>query len=574
MKTSLHAMLEKKISHALGVLGYEKSFATVIPSKRPDISHFQCNAPFLIAQKIKKKPLDIANKISTILQKDGGGCSYSVSSPGFINIRIHDSKLNQTARFIRHDRDLGVKKEKKSCRPILIDYGGPNIAKPLHVGHIRSTVIGDCLKRLLRYKGFHVISDIHLGDWGTPMGLLIAELKESGKLSSKNPRITLNDLEAIYPIASQKLKTNPAFHAKALQATKELQSGKKEYVALWKMFRRISIRSLKQIFNDLDVRFDYWYGESAVNDQIPQLLKILQKKKLVKKSNGALIMPFRSKFFPPFLLQKSDGAILYSTTDLATIQQRIKDFHPKIILYVVDHRQSLHFQQLFEAAKLCNWTKKTTCLHIGFGTITGPDGSPFKTREGGIMRLEQLIESAKEKARATVQSSHLAQCQSVREREKISHDVAMSAIKFADLQHHRMSDYAFDLDRMISFTGKTGPYLLYSTIRMRSILKKAKQKKFPHRPIRVSSDTERTLLIHCLQFPDVIDQTIASYAPNILSEHVFRLAQFFNQFYDESHVLRQPKPATRGSQLSLLSLIERIMSKELDILGLKIPKRM
>jgi arginyl-tRNA synthetase len=460
----------------------------------------------------------------------------------------------------------------------------------MHVGHLRSSIIGDSLQRLLRFAGYRVLGDIHMGDWGTPMGQLIVELRRrfadlpyfdasySGPYPSESP-VTMEELAELYPVAAARYKEDEETRAAARQATAELQQGRPGYRALWQHFVDVSIASLKRDFAAIGVYFDLWYGEAHVHDRIAPLLARLQAEGYIEESNGALVIPVAeatdTKEVPPLILVKSDGGVLYSTTDLATIEERVRDLEADVILYVVDARQSLHFEQLFRAARKTGIADGVQMEHLGFGTMNGPDGKPFKTRAGGVMRLKELIAMVTNAAMQRLDEMHLAEELDKVERAEIARKVGLAALKYADLSNHRTSDYIFDLDRFTSFEGRTGPYLLYSAVRIKSILRKAEERGITAGNLRPPAHPdERALMLTLTLFPDAVQRALETRAPNHLAEFAYHLALSFNRFYNTCHILSEENSAQQGSWLALCQVALGEMEQLAYLLGLEIPERM
>ena len=583
------ASLSKKLSAIIGEafasLSLPAELGVVRVSDRPDLAQFQCNGAMAAAKIAGKPPRDIATQIVERLKNIPTLSDIQIAGPGFINFNVSDDfiadHLTQTAK----DDRLGV--EKNKADNIILDYGGPNIAKPMHVGHLRSSIIGDSLKRICAFAGYNAIGDVHLGDWGLQMGQIISELEirhpkwpyfdpaHKGAYPSQSP-VSMEDLEEIYPAASAACKADEARLERARAATRDLQNGRPGYRALWLHFIDVSIKGVKKNFDALGVSFDLWNGESSVHDLIAPMVDDLKKKKIAGESDGALVINVAEetdkKEMPPLILYKSDGAVMYGTTDLATILERVRDNYPSKIIYVVDQRQALHFEQVFRAArKSAIAPTGTELIHAGFGTMNGADGKPFKTRAGGVMKLEDLIAMGIEKATARLNEAELAKDIGGDERASIAHKVAIAAIKFADLQNTRTADYVFDLDRMTSFEGKTGPYLLYQAVRIQSLLRRAevwKKSNF------ILKNEDRPLALTLAQFPDHFDVALKNLTPHVLCDYAFALAQAFSVFYAACHILSEKDEALRASRLTLCDMTFRQLKLILDLIGIEIPERM
>lgn len=557
-------------------------------SDRPDLAQFQCNGALAAAKLAKANPRAIAERIRARLAESGMFAEVAIAGPGFINLRLKDEVLE--ARL----RDLAAQPEHGAARSgvrktLVLDFGGPNVAKPMHVGHLRSAIIGDCLQRLFRANGWNVISDVHLGDWGLQMGQLISEIAirspdlpyfdpaDRSPYPDKSP-VTMDDLERIYPEAAAACKSDPARLEAARQATVELQAGKPGYRALWHHFLKVSAEGLEREYGSLGIHFDEWKGESDADPLIPEILDDLKDRGLARVDEGALIVdvaePSDAAEVPPIILMKSDGAVNYAATDLATIVQRVKEHDPDLILYVVDQRQHLHFQQVFRAAKKAGLAGHAELEHIGFGTLNGNDGKPFKTRAGGVMKLFDLISMATDEANKRLAEAGLAADYPESERSQIAQGVGIAAIKFADLSNNRVSSYVFDLERFTKFEGKTGPYLQYAAVRIKSILRKARDEWYASAPPVIWSEEERALALQMLTVPEALESAEGKRTPNLICDFVFRLAQNFSRFYTEHHILSEGDAALRGARLGLCELTLAETERLLAILGITVPERM
>ncbi len=583
--TSLAQKLSEIVGEAFTAAGLPAELGIVKVSDRPDLAQFQCNGALPAARQMGKKPREIADAVVEALRARPEFSKIEIAGPGFINLNVTDEFL--AAHLAAGDERLGIEKSKPQT--IILDYGGPNVAKPMHVGHLRSAIIGDTLRRIYKFAGHKTIADVHLGDWGTQMGQIISELeirepgwpyfdpKFTGPYPKESP-VTLDDLEEIYPAASLACKEDEDRMEIARQATVELQNGRPGYRALWQHFVDVSIVSIKQNFNALDVHFDLWKGESSAHPHIVPMVKLLEEKNLVQESEGAIIIdvsrPNDKKDFPPLILYKRDGAVMYGTTDLATVYERMIEYRPEKIIYVVDQRQNLHFEQVFRAARSAGIADEGVDLvHAGFGTMNGTDGKPFKTRDGGIMKLEDLITMGIDKAMARLDEAELAKDADQKERGAIAKKVAIAAIKFADLQNNRVADYVFDIDRMTSFEGKTGPYLLYQAVRIKSLLKKAGAEKI--RALKfVIKNEDRKLALLLTELPDYFAMALRESTPHVLCDYAFKLAQEFSSFYASCHIISEADAALKASRLALCDLTQKQLSLILDLLGIKIPERM
>ncbi|MBQ5778033.1 MAG: arginine--tRNA ligase [Oscillospiraceae bacterium] len=586
---TLKSRLTEVVTAAFVEAGYDASLGVVTFSDRPDLAQFQCNGALTGAKLHRKSPMMIANDVCEKLSGNGIFKSISVAPPGFINIILSDEFIAEEATKMDDSDRLALPLMDK--KTIVVDYGGPNVAKPLHVGHLRAAIIGETLKRLARFLGHNVIGDVHLGDWGLQMGLIIAELRDrepslcyfdesfSGEYPTESP-VTIDDLSKLYPEASARSKEDEAFREKAMRATFDLQNGRRGFVELWKKFLEVSVSDLKKSYARLGVDFDMWLGESDSAKYVDELLTLLKDKNITYLSDGALIadvaLPTDEEPVPPVIISKSDGSQLYATTDLATIIQRKRDFNPDEIWYVVDSRQSMHFKQVFRLCRRAELIGEDAELyHIGFGTMNGSDGKPYKTREGGVMSLSVLIGTAKAAAKERIDASETARNLPEEERDKIAEAVGISAIKFGDLINHRSRDYIFDLNRFLSTEGKTGPYLQYTVVRITSLLSKAEEKGAKcGKILPPKSDTERELLIKLFSVGDVLLRAFEEKAPSAICEVMFDIAGLFNRFYFENKILANENEAERASWLSIISLVRNMLLTLLDIFSTEIPSIM
>ncbi len=586
--TPLKELLTTSFANAFEAQGLDRKFGEVVVSQRPELSQFQCNGALAAAHIQKTNPRGLAQRIIDALEPREAFAEVFLAGPGFINILLADEFLAAQVQQIASDERLG-------CAPaaepqhILIDFGGPNVAKPMHVGHLRSSIIGDSLQRLCRFMGNRVTSDIHLGDWGTPMGMLIVELKRrqpdliyfdaayTGPYPEEPP-MTISDLQEMYPSVVARCQQDQSEMEAALQATVELQQGRAGYRALWRHFVAVSIKELKEDFASLGVTFDLWLGESNYHDRIPPMLEKLQLSGYTQMSEGAMVIPLAQtngqKEIPPLILLKSDGGFLYGTTDLATLIERVEDFQVDQILYVVDGRQGLHFKQLFQAGYQTGLAQKVKLEHIGFGTVNGPDGKPFKTRAGKVMRLKDLIALVIAEAFKRMAETGLAKGYTEAERSDVAKKVGLAALKFADLMNHHTSDYIFDLEKFTKFEGRTGPYLLYTAVRLKSILRNAQEKSLMPGAILPPTPAERVLMLTLCQLPEAVQNAYLNYAPNHLCDFAYSLAREFNRFYDQCHILSEENPARQASWLALVQLCLAELELLLSLLGIETPERM
>ena len=577
---SITSILTEKVSAAFAACGLDGTLGLVTVSDRPELCQFQCNGAFAAAKQAHKAPFMIAEDVAAVLRTDADFAKAEVAKPGFLNLTLSDDALLRLVRAIEADPHGGIP-QAQTPETIVVDYGGPNVAKPLHIGHLRAAIIGEALKRLTRAMGNRVIGDVHLGDWGLQIGLVISELAERHPDwrcfapdfdPEKDPVPTLSAelLSEVYPFASQKSKTDEVFAEKAHAATVELQHRTNAgYMALWKEIMRVSVADLKANYRALNVDFDLWYGESDADKYIPKLMETLEAQGLSYESNGALVVDVAEETdkapMPPILVRKSDGSSIYATTDLATIIQRQKDFDPDRIWYVVDKRQGLHFEQVFRCARRAGLVRPEAELHFaGFGTMNGSDGKPYKTRDGGVMPLSELIRTVTDASLERLSQSAFV---SEENREEYAAKLGMAAIKFGDLINHRSKDYIFDLDKFLSAEGKTGIYLLYTVSRINSILKKADG--ITPQLNGIYSDAERELMLKIALSGNELLTAFNEKAPNYVCENAYQLAAAFSRFYHDCRIVDEPDEAKRSSWLALAALTRDQLCRHLDILGIE-----
>ena len=570
-----YKILEDKVAKAIQDCHYDVEEVTVLESARPDLGDYQFNGIMPMAKKYHKNPIEIANEVVEVLKKDDFFKDVSVAGPGFINLTISAQALVDFANI--DDYAYPAKNQL-----IFLDYGGANVAKSLHVGHLRSANIGEALKRLCNYLGYKTISDTHLGDFGRPLGLVILELsKRYPHWPYFNPNnedesdvcITNELLEEVYPFASLKAKEDEEYLKEAQEMTKRLQDHEKGIYDLWLKIMEVSKKSIKNIYDRLNTNFDLYKGESDAEEVVPELLKYLDKQNIVKESEGAKVIEVSKEDdkleIPPMLLIKSDGGILYSTTELATIYDRMQEYHPDEIWYVADKRQNLHFTQVFRASKKAHLTDDVNLVFAGFGTMNGSDGRPFKTRDGGVMRLEDLLSEVKNECLKRLNESITD------ERDSIAEDLAISAVKYADMLPNRETDYNFDINKFCDLEGKTGPYILYSTIRMKSLLNKANEKGLKYQKINnVYNNYDRELLLILNNLDSILMKSFASKSLNDITEYLYRLTSSYNRFYTENIILTEEDSLKQESWLYLTSIVYKINSILLDILAIKVPSKM
>ena len=569
-------------------IGLDRSFGAVRVSDRPDLGQFQCNGALAAARKARRNPRAIAGQVVAEVADNPRLADVSVAGPGFVNLTLTDAAIAEYFSAMAKDPRLGVP---ATCDPldVIVDYAGPNVAKAMHVGHLRATIIGDSLKRLFRFAGHRVLGDAHFGDWGLQMGMLIVaareylpglpHLDEATGGPYTVPPITLADLQEWYPSIALRVGQDEEVAGEARRATHALQSGRPGYVALWEHFVRVSRESQERDFADLGVEFDLWYGESSVRHLLRPMVDRALAQGIAVRSDGAVVVevaePDDKAEVSPLILETSHGAFLYGTTDLATITMRVDELEADLILYVVDARQAYHFEQVFRAARRTGAAGEAVMEHIRFGTMNARDGTPFKTRAGGVLRLRDLIEMVTEAASARLQESDLAAGYPEAERSKIAHQVGLAALKFGDLINNRTSNYVFDLRRFTSLEGKTGPYLQMAAVRMGSILDRAAGMGFVPGPnVPPTSEVERSLMLRMLQLPEVIDRAVELRAPNHLAEYAYEMASDFSRFYETCHILTEAHTGRKASWLALVATARRTLETLLDLLGIEVPERM
>ena len=588
MKKIMEQMAEE-LSAAFEKAGYDPSYGKVTVSNRPDLCEYQCNGAMAGAKAYHKAPFMIADDVVAQLSDSRIFSRAEVVKPGFINLDVKPEFVAEYMNKMAEDEKLSVEIA-KNPKTIIIDYGGPNVAKPLHVGHLRSAIIGESIKRIGRFVGHKVIGDVHLGDWGLQMGLIITELKHrkpelvyfddsfTGEYPTEAP-FTISELEEIYPCASGKSKEDEAYRNEALEATHLLQQGKPGYMALWNHIMNVSVTDLKRNYANLNVDFDLWKKESDAQPYIPDMVEDMKKRGFAYEDQGALVVDVKeesdTKEIPPCMLLKSDGASLYTTTDLATIVERMKLFQPDEILYVVDKRQELHFIQVFRCARKTGLVKPETKLSfLGFGTMNGKDGKPFKTREGGVMRLENLIADIDEEMYRKIVENRSVKDKDAKETAKI---VGLSAIKYGDLSNQATKDYIFDVDRFTSFEGNTGPYILYTIVRIKSILNRYVQEGgdlSAGKILPAVNASEKNLMLQLSGFAAMVENAFEEKAPHKICAYIYEVSNAFNSFYHETKILSEEDQAQKESFLQLLQLTRRVLETSIDLLGFSAPDRM
>ena len=576
-------IITARMQKAFADAGYDASFGRVTVSNRPDLCEYQCNGALAAAKQYKCAPIQIAKAV--VEQLDARDYSMvEAVMPGFINLKLSGAFLTDYLEQMRTAEDFGVRKI-GAGQTIVVDYGGANVAKPLHIGHLRPAIIGEALKRLYKFLGYNTIGDIHLGDWGLQMGLIIAELQErqpdlpyydesfTGEYPAETP-FTLTELEEIYPTASGK-KKDPVFAEKAHQATYLLQQGHRGYRAIWNHIMRLSLADLHRVYDSLDVYYEKWLGESDADPYIPAMIEDMKAKGLAVLSDGALVMPVAEetdkKEVPPCILVKSDGSSIYATTDLATMVQRMQDWNPHKMLYVTDKRQNLHFEQVFRAARKAGIVKPETVLeHVGFGTMNGKDGKPFKTRDGGVLRLEQLVNDMTDFVRTKVVENQIVSADEV---EATTQKIALAALTYGDLSNQPTKDYNFDLERFAAFEGNTGPYILYTIVRVKSIL--AKYGAWEHLSIQEpANESAKDLMLAITKFGPALENALKASAPNLICAYIYDLASAVNKFYHETRILGEEDKNLQAGYISLIGLAKGILERSIHILGFSAPEKM
>ena len=576
-------IITQKMQQAFEAAGYDPAYGRVTVSNRPDLCEYQCNGALSAAKQYKCAPIQIAKAVVEQLNAQDYSLVEAVM-PGFINLKLSGSFLQGYLEQMRTAKKFGVAMS-GAGKTIVVDYGGANVAKPLHIGHLRPAIIGESLKRLYNYLGWNTIGDVHLGDWGLQMGLIIAELSErqpelpyfdpdyTGDYPTEAP-FTVTDLEEIYPTASAK-KSNPEFSHKAHQATLELQQGRRGYRALWQHIMNVSVADLRKNYDNLDVHFEKWLGESDADPYIPAMVEDLKARGIAVQSQGAWVIPVAEegdkKEIPPCILVKSDGSSIYATTDLATLVQRTRDWHPDKVLYVTDKRQNLHFEQVFRAARKAGIVPPETELeHVGFGTMNGKDGKPFKTRDGGVLRLETLISDMTDFVRAKVVENKIVDDSEV---EATTAKIAMAALKYGDLSNQPTKDYNFDMERFAAFEGNTGPYILYTIVRIKSIL--TRYGAWEGLPIQVpANDCAKDLMLSVTKLGPTLEQAQKTSCPNLICAYIYELAGCVNKFYHETRILSEEDEGLKAGYISLIGLSKDILETCIGILGFSAPEKM
>ena len=594
MKTLIDLITEQ-VTNAFTGQGYDAKYGKVTLSNRPDLCEYQCNGAMAAAKEYKCAPFMISDKIAQALAENELFESVESVKPGFINMKVSPAYLAKYVSDMKADEGRFGCDKAAHPKTIIVDYGGANVAKPLHVGHLRSAVIGESIKRIGKFMGHHMIGDVHLGDWGLQMGLIIVELKErkpdlvyydesyTGEYPKEAP-FTISELEDIYPTASKKSKEDDAFREAAMEATSQLQAGRRGYRALLAHILDVSVTDLKKNYDNLNVSFELWKGESDAQPYIPDMVQMMKDKGFAYMSEGALVVDVKedtdTKEIPPCIILKSDGASLYSTTDLATIVMRMQDYNPDAIIYLTDQRQSMHFVQVFRCARKTGLVGPDVELtHIGFGTMNGKDGKPFKTRDGGVMRLEYLLDEINEEMLKKITENQKEKENldiSEEEAKQTAKTVALAAVKYGDLSNQASKDYCFDIERFTSFEGNTGPYILYTIVRIKSILKKYTAKNsLPDAPILgAHSASEKNLMLVLSRFNAMMENAYEEKAPHKICAYIYELANAFNGFYHETKILSEEDFKVQASYIGLLVLTKNILETCINVLGFSAPDRM
>lgn len=573
MNLSLEKIINAKLAAVFGELGLNSQFSAVKVSDRPDLSDFQCNGALALAKAEKKNPREIAMAIAAKLEQDADFAKVSVDGPGFLNLKITDKLIAKVLGDMAADERFGCEKVSNPHK-IVLDSGGPNVAKALHVGHLRSAAIGEAIRRIEIFAGNEVVADVHFGDWGTPMGMILAEIiKQDGNLS-KIETYNINDISAFYKKANIRCKEDEAAKETARLITAELQNGNQEYRKAWQHLRKVSVEAVKVNYDELEAHFDLWLGESDAHQACYDIVKIAEENGVSEIDDGATIIRLEetNKPKPPVILVKSDGGFAYQVTDIATIKMRHDDLKAQEIIYVVDKRQSLHFEQVFEVADKLGIAPGVKLQHIGFGTVNGPDGKPFKTRDGGVMNLEDLIKLSKDKVRESMPEPGEVEGYGAAEIDKLVSQIAIGAVKFQDLKNNIASGYVFEIDDFAKFEGKTGPYIQYAIARINSILRKAGNIK-PGRII-ITNPEERDLALKLMQLNSIILRTHEAKEPSIISDYAYTLAQTFSSFYNASPIMSAETPELAASRLQIAKIVRDVLALLLYLLGIEAPEIM
>ena len=590
MKTVLE-LLTEQFEAAFEQCGYDKKYAKVTLSNRPDLCEYQCNGAMAAVKEYKKAPIMIATDVVEKLKDNDVFEEITAVNPGFINMKVSGKFISDFVNAMSLDENLGVEKN-NPAKTIIIDYGGANVAKPLHVGHLRPAVIGESIKRLCRFAGDKVIGDVHLGDWGMPIGLIIEQLRDeqpelvyfdesyTGEYPAEPP-FDITELERIYPFASKRSKEDAEFKERAHQATLKLQEGLPAFRAIWEHIMKVSVTDLKKNYGNLNVDFDLWYGESTADPLIKPMVDDMIEKGFAYESQGAMVVDVKeetdTKEYPPCKVRKSDGAALYATSDLATIIQRVRDYDPDLMVYITDKRQEMHFDQVFRVARKVGLvSEKNKLTFHGNGTMNGKDGKPFKTRDGGVMRLEMLLKDISDAVYEKIMENRSVEEEEARKTAKI---VGLAALKYGDLSNQIGKDYIFDIERFISFEGNTGPYILYTIVRIKSILAKyaelGKDAKAINPQVNsIQTASEKALMIELSKFNEMIKNAYEELAPHKVCSYIFNLSDAFNTFYHDNRIMAEEDEKKQAGYINLLETTKKTLEKSIDILGFEAPERM
>ncbi len=575
MTISIEKTINEKLANIFKNLELDTNYAIVKVSDRPDLSDLQCNGALALAKQLKKNPREIATLIVNQLQSDIAVDSVSIDGPGFINIKLKNDFIAQKMQEMLNDERLGCAKV-TNPKKVVMDFGGPNVAKSLHVGHLRSAVIGESIRRIEQFIGNDVISDVHFGDWGTPMGMILAEIIEKDGDLSKTTDYNIAQISAFYKQANIRCKEDETAKEKARQITAELQNGNQEYKRAWQHLRKVSVDDVKKNYDELNAYFDLWLGESDAHNASGEVVKIAKNTGLSEVDDGATIirLPETNKPMPPVIIVKSDGGFGYQVTDIATIKMRYDDLKADEIIYIVDKRQSLHFEQVFQVADMLKLAPNTSFKHIGFGTVNGSDGKPFKTRDGGVMNLEDLINMSKDKVRQSMPKANEVEGYGEKEIEKLVSQISMAAIKFQDLKNSIASGYVFDLEDFAKFDGKTGPYIQYAVARINSILRKAKSSGLENGSVIINNEDERNLALKLAQIENIVFRAHNDKEPSIIADYAYTLAQTFSSFYNACPIMNAKDEQLTKSRLSLAYLVKEELTLMLFLLGIEAPEIM
>lgn len=581
-------LIEKEVKQAFREAGYDEKYGKVTLSNRPDLCEYQCNGALAAAKEYRKAPIMIAKDCQAVLAENTMFSMADAAAPGFINLKLSDTYLAAYLNEMAASEKFGLEEAKKP-ETIIVDYGGANVAKPLHVGHLRPAIIGESIKRIGKYMGHHMLGDVHLGDWGLQIGLIITEVQHrwpdlpyfdenyEGEYP-KEPPFSLEELSEIYPAASARSKEDAAYREAALLATRELQQGRRGYRALWQHILNVSIPNIKKNYDDLNVFFELWKKESDVDPYIPQMVEDMKAKGIAYLDDGALIVDVKeetdAKEVPPCIILKSDGSALYATTDIATILEREKLYQPDRIIYVVDKRQEMHFTQVFRCVKKAGIVEESVKLQfVGFGTMNGKDGKPFKTRDGGVMHLEQMVSDINEEMYRKIVENHSVDEAEARKTAKI---VGLSALKYGDLSNQASKDYVFDMERFTSFEGNTGPYILYTIVRIKSILNKYAKLECggEEKLMAAQSESEKALMLLLTQFAPVVENACEENAPHKICSFIYEVSNAFNRFYHETKIMGEEDKKKQASWIALLRLTKDMLETCIGLLGFEAPEKM